>query len=250
VKGKARASVQKRRLFQRVNLFTSILLVFPLFLIYQVGVLALPNVRNGADLITSELLDLLHGQIGAYVLVNLGLGLLFVVLVLWFRRKNTFDPKLFWPVFFESGIYALTMGSLIVFVMQDVLHVDPSLRITATSPFGQRSPGPLSTIVLSIGAGVHEEFVFRLLLTGGLLLFFGRVVAMRRIFSIALSLFVSSLLFSAAHHVIGGEPFRLGAFVYRFLCGIFFAILYLIRGFGVAVYTHALYDMYVLFLRS
>jgi hypothetical protein len=248
MKGKARVPVRSRRLFQRVDLFTSLLLVFPLFLIYQVGVLALPSVHNGADLITSELLYLLHDQVGTYVLVNVGLGVFFFLLVLWLRRKNTFDPNLFGPVFLESGIYALTMGSLIIFVMQDLLHVDPSLRIAATSRAGKPHPGPLSAVVLSIGAGVHEELVFRLILTGGLLFFFGRVIGMRRFFSIGLSFCISSFLFSAAHHVIGGEPFRLGVFVYRFLCGIFFAAIYLVRGFGVAVYTHALYDMYVLIL--
>lgn len=248
MKKRAQVQVRSQRLFQRVDLFTSLLLVFPLFLIYQVGVLLLPSVHNGADLITSELLYLLHGQKGTYVLVNLGLGLLFFILVLWLRRKNTFDPRLFGPVFFESGIYALTMGSFIVFVMQDLLHVDPSLQIAAASPTGKPHPGPLSAIVLSIGAGVHEELVFRLLLTGGLLFFFGRVVGMRRFFSIGLSFCISSFLFSAAHHIIGGESFRLGAFVYRFFCGLLFATLYLVRGFGVAVYTHALYDIYVLVL--
>jgi hypothetical protein len=247
-KGSERAPARSRRLFQRVDLLTSLLLIFPLFLIYQVGVLLLPSVHNGADLITSELLYLLHGQKGTYVLVNLGLALLFFIVVLWLRRKNTFDPGLFGPVFLESGIYALTMGSLIIFVMQDLLHVDPSLQIAAASPIGKPHPGALSAIVLSIGAGVHEELVFRLILTGGLLFFFGRVIGMRRFFAIGLSFCISSLFFSAAHHVIGGEPFRLGAFVYRFLCGIFFAMLYLVRGFGVAVYTHALYDMYVLIL--
>jgi hypothetical protein len=50
--------------------------------------------------------------------------------------------------------------------------------------------------------------------------------------------------------VIGGEPWKLGVFVYRFLCGLFFATLFQTRGFAVAVYTHALYDIYVLLVHG
>ena len=56
----------------------------------------------------------------------------------------------------------------------------------------------------------------------------------------------AAALFSAAHHVVGAEPWHIGAFVYRFLCGLIFATLFQVRGFAVAVYTHALYDVFVL----
>src|SRR4051812_40836016 len=103
--------------FRRVNLLTSMLLVFPLFLVYQVGVLALPEVHNGADLVTTELLSLLRGQVGIYILVNLVLALAFVITIVVLRKKNEFEMRLFIPVVLESGLYALFMGSLIVFVM-------------------------------------------------------------------------------------------------------------------------------------
>jgi hypothetical protein len=61
---------------------------------------------------------------------------------------------------------------------------------------------------------------------------------------------VSSALFSAAHHVGPlGDPLRLGVFTYRMLAGIVFGLIFWFRGFAVAVYTHALYDMYVMLLR-
>jgi hypothetical protein len=61
---------------------------------------------------------------------------------------------------------------------------------------------------------------------------------------------VSAVLFSAAHHIVGGEPWRVGVFVYRILCGLIFAALFQWRGFAVAVYTHALYDVFVLTLHG
>jgi hypothetical protein len=238
-------SMKKGGHFHRVNLLTSMLLVFPLFLVYQVGVLALPEVHNGADLVTTQLLSLLHGQTGVYFLVNLGLALVFVVTILVMRKRNEFELRMFVPVLLESTVYALFMGSLILFVMQNVLHVPPGLS-TATPPqvslFGK--------VILSFGAGVHEELVFRLILVSAFTTVGIRVLGWRRGAAVAFSFLISSALFSAAHHVVGGEPWRIGVFTYRLLCGLVFATLFEVRGFAVAVYTHAIYDIFVLVLHG
>ena len=164
------------------------------------------------------------------------------------KRKNEFDPRLFVPVLLESAIYALTMGSVICLVMVDLLHVDPKLAIACAT--GPEQAGLLSKIVLSLGAGVHEELVFRLIMVGGGTWLLSNVLGLRRPIAIVFTMLVSSVLFSAAHHVIGGEPYRTGAFVYRILCGLIFASIFQWRGFAVAVYTHALYDIYVLIVRG
>jgi membrane protease YdiL (CAAX protease family) len=63
------------------------------------------------------------------------------------------------------------------------------------------------------------------------------------------ALVISSLAFSLAHHIgPAGEPFAFAAFTYRVLAGAFFGLVYQIRGFAVAAWTHALYDLYVLSL--
>ncbi|HEX8951285.1 MAG TPA: CPBP family intramembrane glutamic endopeptidase [Polyangia bacterium] len=244
----ARAAYKKQgNMLRRSDPLTSLLLVFPLFVVYQIGVLSMPSTYNGADLVTSQMLHLLHGNARTYFLINVALALAFVVLVLILRKKNTFDPRLFVPVLFESAIYALTMGSLICFVMIDLLHIDPKLAIACAA--GPEQASPAAKVVLSLGAGVHEEILFRLIMVGGGVWLFERAIGLRRWLSIALAFAVSSVLFSAAHHVIGGEPFRVGAFTYRVLCGLVFATIFQTRGFAVAVYTHALYDIYVMILR-
>jgi hypothetical protein len=239
-----------RSLIRRSDPLTSALLVFPLFLFYEVGVLAMPSVQNGADLITSQMLHLLHGNIGAYLALNGALAVAFVILCLSLRRNNSFNPRLFVPVLLESTIYALTMGSLICFVMVDFLHVDPKMWIHPLLATGPADVDPLAKLVLAVGAGVHEELIFRLVMVGGGVWLLSNVLGLRRGFAIVLAFAVSSVLFSAAHHIIGGEPWRLGAFTYRLLCGLFFATLFQTRGLAVAVYTHALYDIYVLIVRG
>jgi membrane protease YdiL (CAAX protease family) len=129
--------------------------------------------------------------------------------------------------------------------MQNVLHVSPRLAANTAHEVGL-----LGKIVLSLGAGVHEELVFRLLMIGGLLWLGDKLFHLRSWVNVAVAFLISSALFSAAHHVIGGEPWALGVFTYRLLCGLVFATLFQVRGFAVAVYTHALYDVFVLVLHG
>lgn len=234
-----------RKYFAPTNLLTSIILVFPLFLIYQVAVPFLPNAGNGADLVTPRVFALLKYSLSLYLLVNLGLALLFSLVVLLLRRRQQFDSSLFFPVLLESAIYALTMGSLIIHVMV-FIGINPSLALAAAvQPLEQ---GLATRLVISIGAGVHEELVFRLIMLSAAIWLLGLFTA-RRWLVVLLAFVFTALVFSAAHHVVGGEPWRIGAFVYRFFCGLLFAALFRWRGFAVAVYTHAFYDIFVMVIR-
>jgi hypothetical protein len=49
-------------------------------------------------------------------------------------------------------------------------------------------------------------------------------------------------------HFIGIESFNNEAFAVRFIAGIFLAILYVQRGFGITAITHSIYDIFVIFL--
>jgi membrane protease YdiL (CAAX protease family) len=118
----------------------------------------------------------------------------------------------------------------------------------ATLQLGGRPLGPLERLVMSAGAGFYEELVFRVGLFGGLAHLFTRrgVPALRAGLAAAA---VSALLFSAVHYVGAlGDSFSLGSFVFRALSGLYLAALYRFRGFAVAVYAHALYDVGVFFL--
>jgi membrane protease YdiL (CAAX protease family) len=56
--------------------------------------------------------------------------------------------------------------------------------------------------------------------------------------------FASAVLFSAAHHAGPyGEPFDRYVFVFRTIAGLYFAAIFVVRGFGIAVGAHACYDV-------
>ena len=63
------------------------------------------------------------------------------------RHKQKFDPRLIVPVFIESAIYALTMGSLIVFVMTR-LGISPLTRMTRLRDLLVAEGAPVAGVVL------------------------------------------------------------------------------------------------------
>jgi hypothetical protein len=118
---------------------------------------------------------------------------------------------------------------------------DTPSRNTPTSVWRQQ----FARCVLFVGAGVYEEFLFRLLLLPALVLLFtkGGVPAAR---AGLLAILWTSVLFSAAHYIgPGGDSFSLFTFLFRFLAGLFFATVFLHRGFGIVVGCHAAYDLLV-----
>jgi membrane protease YdiL (CAAX protease family) len=107
--------------------------------------------------------------------------------------------------------------------------------------------GFFDTLVLSVGAGTYEELFFRVGLLGAARFAFSKTALGDGARAAALAIVVSSLMFSAFHYPpIGLDPWELWSFVFRVLMGVFFAVLYWTRGFAVAVYTHAIYDIIVL----
>ena len=226
------------------NQLTTLVLVLPILIIYDVGVL-FTDVMNGADFFTQTLLR--WTGVKGFIGIQAGLLVIWIGLAIYFRQKQVLNRRLFLPVLAESSIYALTMGTFIVFIMVDLLQLQPHLSVA--QQLGNTRL--FDRIILSLGAGFHEELVFRLFLQSAIIQVGDRMLNLRKWIAILFGFVGSAFLFSLAHHVGPlGEPLNLGVFVYRLIAGIFFGILYQFRSFPVAVYTHALYDIYILVLRG
>lgn len=226
------------------NLLTSLILVFPLFLIYQVGVLFTLPMLNGADFVTTLLFASLGLTLKGYLLFLAAVVVGFALALGLLKRKQHFNGRVLIPMLLESVIYAASMGSLIAFVMTRVLGFSPHLAA------GLPEQGLVTRIVMSLGAGVYEEAVFRLGLLSGCILLFEKLFGMARWAAVLGAFVLSSVLFSLAHYLPpAGEPFALGSFTFRVLAGLAFGLLFKLRGLAVAVYTHAFYDIFVLVLR-
>jgi hypothetical protein len=219
-------------------------LALPLLLLYGVGIVVLPEARNGADLVTSLVCAAMGGlgphawagYLGFYGLLSLAN----LLLIRHLAQSKQFSPRYFWAVMGESMVYAVTIGLLAGSWTRDVTQL---LQAVVPLAAGERT-GPLAGVVMSAGAGLHEELVFRLCGLAGIgRLWLGgqwRLPSLR----LGMLLLGTAVLFSAVHHIV--EPFTVQAFVFRTFAGLLFGALFLLRGFAVAAWTHALYDIWVI----
>jgi membrane protease YdiL (CAAX protease family) len=95
-----------------------------------------------------------------------------------------------------------------------------------------------------LGAGIYEELLFRLILLSLAAWAFRHAGARPRT-SMIVAVLLTSLLFSAAHHIgpNGEWPIDASRFLFRTLAGVFFSILFVYRGFGITAGSHAAYDI-------
>jgi membrane protease YdiL (CAAX protease family) len=232
---------------QSRNGINSLVLVAPLFVVYQLGILLTHGWKSGVDFVTPRLLLLFGGNKLYYSLFNVAVLAVFVAVFFILRKKRTLHPLTAGGVAVESLLYAAVMGGVAARILF-ALGLSPEMLVPAAAD-GPPS-GIVNAVVLSIGAGTYEELFFRLVMLGGLLLVLEKT-KLKRWQSVVIAVVSSSLVFSACHYVpLGIEPWGLWSFSFRFLLGVFFAVLYVVRGFAVAVYTHSFYDIFILVPRA
>lgn len=239
----------------------TLLLVLPFLLIYEFGIMALGLsfdaflVRNGADaIIRSLLFPFKSSEIGIVWIVVWSLfpcGLMGGAYYFYERYEKKKNPTLTaLPVrahnvlllFVESGIWAL----MLFFASQLAFKVLLSTQGVSIKELAAQ-------VVLNAGAGVYEEFVFRIVLVGVLAMFFTQVIHLERRIGILAAIVTSAVIFSLAHFGASGEADPWGGehfwplFVFRAVAGLWFSLLVYYRSFGVAVASHAIYDNIVTF---
>jgi membrane protease YdiL (CAAX protease family) len=225
----------------------SVALTLPLLCVYGLGILISPDAQNGVDFITQWLYVGSH-QLGpwrnqAYLGFYGSLIAANVWLLRWLTRQNRLSLNYFLPLLVECGLYAMVTGTLSAMVTRDVTHALHAIPLAA----GAVQYGPIDGVVVSAGAGLHEELVFRLGMIGVIgRLWLGQQWRQPSRQLLGLLVF-SSLIFSLAHY-LGPEQPALSSFVFRTVSGLVFGTLFLLRGFAVAAWTHALYDVWVIVL--
>lgn len=158
------------------------------------------------------------------------------------RSRVPFRARCLAGMILESTLLASVLIGLSrvvdVLLRQDSLALAPLQAAPAPDPHAARLLGYL-------GAGIYEEAIFRLTLLPALLAT-SRALLVPHVASGVLAVTGSSLLFSLAHHIGSpGETFTWYAFIFRWFAGVFFAWVFALRGFGVAVGTHVAYDWLV-----
>lgn len=217
----------------------------PLIILYEILIIISNQGRQGQIRISSEVwLRQWTQYIDGPTLPILGgvLVLIGIAIVFWERHKKIkLKLSYFLGIVLESSLYAIVIAilvsQLVTFIVPGMAAIGAALQV--------EDQDLLTKIALSIGAGIYEELLFRVILVGGLYailrFFFGT-----KIIGYVIAAIVGAFLFSAIHYIGElGDDLELGSFMFRFLFGLALNVLFLARGFGVAAWTHALYDIMV-----
>jgi heme/copper-type cytochrome/quinol oxidase subunit 3 len=216
----------------------SVVSILPLVVLYHFGIVQSGyTVRNLAEVWLEGPLNL----VGLHAAHVVNVALIIALLVVLWRRERTGTPAflLVAVMVAEATLYALLL-------FKGGQTVTELIRDKAAKVVFAMDLGRSGQLFLALGAGVYEELLFRLLMVGGGAWVLRRVFLWDKTLSLAVMLVLSSVLFSAAHYVGSlGEPFDGYTFTFRFVCGMMLGLVFLFRGPGIAVWTHALYNAMV-----
>jgi hypothetical protein len=224
-------------------------LTLPVFLLYQLGVVFL-GVRNATDLVTGRLLEFSRGDRLTYLGLTASVGILVSAGLAVLGRGQAFRFGKIVQIAVEGAAYAIAMGAASSWVVGKVF--------AGAQPAGEDH---LAGLIMSLGAGFYEELAFRVILFGAGAKVLVWLLARERVglvgaapplrlSSVAVMVawaIVCAAVFSGMHYIGPlGDAFALRSFVARAVLGLMLTLVYSLRGFAAAVWTHALYDIWVL----
>jgi membrane protease YdiL (CAAX protease family) len=153
--------------------------------------------------------------------------------------------------------WAIRPGVPLVMVVEAILWTVPLVvanlladRLMPQAAVSAETTRLIQDILKGLGAGIYEEFIFRLALISLAMLLFVDVLSLPKEAVAVCAVLVTACLFSLYHFPTGlpVESFPWKSFLFYALAGIYLGGVYVTRGFGIAVGTHAFYNLVIALL--
>lgn len=220
----------------------SLLFALPLLIGYELLIFSfnhsdIVGLRNGADVLFRQFFAMFNIY-GFYLVGFMVLSALLIAYYFQVRRGNQpeFRAQFFLLMLLESILFALVMYILVDKIGTALLALTPI-------------QGKRELIILALGAGVYEEFIFRVVLISGFTFFLKDILRLRAVTSTIVAIVIASLIFSLFHYLGSlGDTFEIQTFLIRFVAGVFLSLIFVLRGYGITAYTHTIYDFIVILL--
>lgn len=225
--------------------------LLPLIVVYEIGsILYLQNSTGDMRTVSAwRMLSRFFDVFGASSF-HLPAITLVVVLLLWHvlnRDPWRIRPGVLIGMALESCVLMIPL--LVLGLILDSKDRSDGLIALQQSQIDIRAFSWQERLTLSIGAGLYEELVFRLVLITAVHTVLCDFMKVARTTSAVVACVVSALAF-AFYHDVSLTGLRSGtnisSAIFLTAAGLYFGGLFLVRGFGIVVATHALYDIVVL----
>ncbi|MBK9693598.1 MAG: hypothetical protein IPO73_18255 [Gemmatimonadetes bacterium] len=142
----------------------SLLFALPLLALYELLarlVTADSGIRNGADVLLKSLFLLLGGRHGLTLFAAVVLGTGLVLVIRDWRKSGAPAGGWFLGMFAESALYATCFGGITSLLTGLLLRGPAALALVQGKDLGLPTE-----LVVSLGAGIYEELLFRVVLVG------------------------------------------------------------------------------------
>ncbi|MBN4052757.1 CPBP family intramembrane metalloprotease [Roseiflexus sp. AH-315-K22] len=219
--------------------------LLPFIIFYWVGSALFLSTEGSVEAIKAE--RILGGFFDIFGVVSpylSGIALIVVLLVwhLFLHDRWRVHPRVVLLMGLESTLWMLPL--LVAMALLPGGGGMVQLEQVAAAP-----PAWAQNLTIAIGAGIYEELLFRMILIAMIHLVLVDLVKLPNTKANIVAVIVSSLAFAVYHDgVLGPDAVNWPMLLTFFTAGCYFGVLYLWRGFGIAVGVHALYDIVVLVL--
>jgi len=219
--------------------YYSAVAALPLLVIYEILIVLSQSrywgIRNAADVWIRTFLMAFDLQAQHITFVLIGISLALIPIAKSRARGIKLKANYFALMFVECLAFSLVLGVVLQLILQ----------LGGLSSGGPGS-GFTQNLALSLGAGLFEEIIFRVILLN-LLFMLLSLLLKKKVVAAVFSVLLASFLFSLSHYVgTMADTFQLYSFMFRWAAGLLFTVLYFLRGFAITAYTHAFYDIWVL----
>src|SRR5579862_558375 len=183
----------------------SLLFAVPLLVGYELLVAILSHgtgggVRNGADVLLQQAVYAIAGRYEPIVfgVALLGLGT-WLVLRDFRKHRGPLRGTIFAAMAAEAIVLAAAFGTVVGTITANLLHLAQGYLVLQP---GRIAQSPLATrVMLSLGAGIYEELLFRVIIAGALDVLGKRVLGWRPWIAGAFAVVISAAIFSACHYI-------------------------------------------------
>lgn len=179
---------------------------------------------------------------GGYWLPGLAVVAILLTLHLVHKHPWEFDWRIYRLMLVESIWWALPLLAF------GILMAPRSPAWAMLSSNSSASISWQSQVLFSLGAGIYEELVFRLVAITFLHWLLVDILAIPDRWGSLACVLLSAIAFSL-YHYSADRAFGWGLFSFYTIAGLYLAGLFLLRGMGVASGAHAMYDLYVVMLK-
>lgn len=223
--------------------------LLPLIVLYELGLVFVLQTEDGKVLSNVAHVTLLQffNLLGIEALSGLYLGGIVIVVVLLAWHVMLRGPQGRWHV--DARVLTAMAAESVVLtlplIVLGLLITRSAISLVAASPEQQLADLDIwSKLTISIGAGLYEELLFRMMLIALLHALLVDLAKLPNATGSAIAIVISAAAFTWYHPLHDSDgSLSMQKLVFYFAAGLYFGALFVFRGFGIVVGVHTLYDV-------